>query len=195
MRTGAVTRKTSETDISVQVNLDGSGSYSIETGVGFFDHMLEQLSKHSLIDVTLKARGDLHIDSHHTVEDAGIALGMALREAAGDKAGIRRYGSCMLPMDEALAQVALDFCGRAHLRWDVVFPSERIGAFDTELAREFFQALAANAGLTLHVTLAHGSNSHHIAESIFKAVAQALRQAVEADPRNEGQAVSTKGSL
>ena len=194
-RQADIARRTNETDITVSVTLDGSGGRSIETGIGFFDHMLDQLSKHALIDMTISARGDLHIDQHHTVEDVGIALGQALKKALGDKAGINRYGHAYLPMDETLSRVALDFSNRAFLVWNVRFPTEKIGDFDTQLVREFFQALSANAGLTLHVETLYGENSHHIAESCFKALAKALRQAVEIDPRAGGALPSTKGAL
>ncbi|MFN3294445.1 MAG: imidazoleglycerol-phosphate dehydratase HisB [Gemmobacter sp.] len=195
MRQATLTRTTAETDISVTIDLDGTGRYDIATGVGFFDHMLDQLARHSLIDITLRARGDLHIDDHHTVEDCGIALGQALTRALGDKRGIRRYGECTLPMDDARVACALDLSGRPFLVWDVTFPTPKIGQFDTELVREFFQALATHGGITLHVTQAAGVNSHHIAEAAFKAVARALRAAVEADPRKGDAIPSTKGTL
>ena len=195
MRTASITRKTSETDISVSIDLDGSGAYDCATGVGFFDHMMDQLARHSLIDITLRATGDLHIDDHHTVEDCGIALGQALTRALGDKRGIRRYGECALPMDDAQVRCALDLSGRAFLVWNVDFPTAKIGAFDTELVREFFQALATHGGITLHLDRVHGINSHHIAEATFKAVARALRMAVEADPRKGDAIPSTKGAL
>ncbi|NYS24059.1 imidazoleglycerol-phosphate dehydratase HisB [Rhodobacteraceae bacterium 2376] len=195
MRTASITRKTSETDISVSIDLDGAGVYDCATGVGFFDHMLDQLARHSLIDITLRAKGDLHIDDHHTVEDCGIALGQALAQALGDKRGIRRYGECALPMDDAQIRCALDLSGRPFLVWNVAFPTAKIGAFDTELVREFFQALATHGGITLHLDQVHGINSHHIAEAAFKAVARALRMAVEADPRKGDAIPSTKGAL
>jgi imidazoleglycerol-phosphate dehydratase len=195
MRKASISRKTNETDISVTVDLDGSGARDIATGVGFFDHMLEQLARHSLIDIAVKAKGDLHIDDHHTVEDTGIALGQALRKALGDMAGVRRYASTDLPMDETLTRVALDVSGRPFLVWKVEFTRSKIGTFDTELVREFFQALAQHAGLTLHVETAYGENSHHIAESCFKGVARALRQAVEIDSRQGGAVPSTKGLI
>ena len=195
MRTASITRKTSETDISVSIDLDGSGAYDCATGVGFFDHMLDQLARHSLIDITLRAKGDLHIDDHHTVEDCGIALGQALAQALGDKRGIRRYGECALPMDDAQIRCALDLSGRPFLVWNVAFPTAQIGKFDTELVREFFQALATHGGITLHVDRLHGINSHHIAEAAFKAVARALRDAVEIDPRKADAVPSTKGTL
>ena len=195
MRTATITRKTAETDITVQIDLDGTGAYDNQTGVGFFDHMLDQLSRHALIDMTIRATGDLHIDDHHTVEDVGIALGQALTQALGDKRGIRRYGSCHLPMDDAQVRAALDLSGRPFLVWNVDMPTAQIGRFDTELVREFFQALATHGGITLHVDRLHGFNSHHIAEATFKAVARALREAVEADPRRTDAIPSTKGSL
>jgi len=195
MRKASVSRKTAETEISVEIDLDGTGRYDNATGVGFFDHMLDQLARHSLIDITVRAVGDLHIDDHHTVEDAGIALGQALRQALGDKRGIYRYGECALPMDEAQVRAALDLSGRPFLVWNVSFPSPKIGTFDTELVREFFNAFAGNGGITLHVDQIHGFNSHHIAEATFKAVARALRAAVETDPRKADAIPSTKGAL
>ena len=195
MRKAEITRTTNETEISVSVTLDGTGQHRMATGVGFFDHMLDQLSRHALIDIALSAKGDLHIDDHHTVEDCGIALGQALARALGDKRGIRRYGECSLPMDDAQVRCALDLSGRPYLVWNVPFPTAKIGVFDTELVREFFQALATHAGITLHVDLIHGLNSHHIAEAVFKAVARSLRLAVEADPRMAGSIPSTKGPL
>ncbi|MBW7055963.1 imidazoleglycerol-phosphate dehydratase HisB [Paracoccus bogoriensis] len=195
MRKATITRTTSETQIEVALNLDGTGIYDNRTGVGFFDHMLDQLSRHSLIDMTIRAKGDLHIDDHHTVEDTGIAIGQALTAALGDKKGIRRYGSFLLAMDDSLVRAALDLSARPYLVWNVDFPSERIGSFDTELVREFFQALATHGGITLHVDRLHGVNSHHIAEAAFKAVARALREAVEPDPRMAGALPSTKGAL
>ncbi len=195
MRKVDITRKTAETEISVSVNLDGTGIYANTTGVGFFDHMLDQLSRHSLIDITLSATGDLHIDDHHTVEDCGIALGQALARALGDKRGIYRYGQCNLAMDDAQIATALDLSGRPYLVWNVAFPTAKIGTFDTELVREFFQAMSTHAGITLHVDMIHGINSHHIAEAAFKSVARALRQAVEQDPRQAGAIPSTKGAL
>ncbi len=194
-RRAKISRKTNETAIEIAVNLDGTGISNIETGIGFFDHMLEQLSKHSLIDITIKAQGDLHIDAHHSVEDIGIVLGGALKEALGDKKGIRRYGHFDLVMDEARTSVALDFSGRAFLIWDVAFTSGSVGEMETELFQEFFQALAGAAGLTLHITKLAGANNHHIAESVFKACAKALRMAVETDPRAADQLPSTKGVL
>ncbi len=195
MRTASVTRETAETAITVEIDLDGTGSYSNATGVGFFDHMLDQLARHALIDMKVEARGDLHVDDHHTVEDVGISLGKALTEAMGDKRGITRYGSCLLPMDDALVRAALDLSGRPFLVWNVDFPTAKIGTFDTELVREFFQALATHGGITLHVDALHGINSHHIAEAAFKAVARALRDALEPDPRKADAIPSTKGTL
>lgn len=195
MRTATVTRKTAETDITLTINLDGTGVYDNQTGVGFFDHMLDQLSRHALIDMTIRASGDLHIDDHHTVEDVGIALGQALSEALGDKKGIRRYGSCLLPMDDALVRTALDLSGRPYLVWNVELPTPKIGSFDTELVREFFTAFVTNGGITAHIDQLAGINSHHIAEATFKSVAQALRAAVETDPRKADAIPSTKGSL
>jgi imidazoleglycerol-phosphate dehydratase len=195
MRTAAITRRTAETDIAVEVNLDGTGVYDMATGVGFFDHMLDQLARHSLIDITVRATGDRHIDDHHTVEDVGIALGQALAKALGDKAGIRRYGACHLAMDDALVRAALDLSGRPFLVWNLPIPAQKIGAFDTELVREFFTAFAMNGGVTLNVALLDGINAHHIVEAAFKAVARALREAVEPDPRRPGAVPSTKGAL
>ena len=195
MRSAEISRKTAETAISVSVNLDGTGASQISTGVGFFDHMLDQLAKHSLIDITLSAKGDLHIDDHHTVEDCGIALGQALARAVGDKRGIRRYGHFALAMDDAQVTCALDLSARPWLICDLGFPTAKIGTFDTELVREFFQALATHGGITLHIDQLHGFNSHHIAEAAFKAVAKSLRMAVELDPRAEGVLPSTKGAL
>ncbi len=194
-REAKITRKTNETAIEVAVNLDGSGKADIKTGIGFFDHMLEQLAKHSLIDVEIKADGDLHIDGHHTAEDVGITLGQALKEAIGDKRGIRRYGHFDLVMDEARASVALDFSNRPFLVWDVRFSVDRLGEMDTELFQEFFQALAGAAGLTLHVTQLAGTNNHHIIESVYKAFAKSIRMAVESDPRAGDALPSTKGAL
>ena len=194
-RKSMISRKTNETSVEVSVDLDGSGKADIHTGVGFFDHMLEQLARHSLIDMMIKAEGDLHIDAHHTVEDTGITLGQALKEAIGDKKGIRRYGYFDLVMDEARAAVALDFSNRAYLVWDVNFTNERLGDMDTELFREFFQALAGAGGITLHVTQLAGFNNHHIIESVFKAVAKSVRMAVEIDPRAKDRLPSTKGTL
>ena len=195
MRRATIARKTTETEITVELMLDGSGSYDNRTGVGFLDHMLDQLARHALFDLTVKATGDLHIDDHHTVEDVGIALGQALAQALGDKRGIRRYGTCHLPMDDAQIRAALDLSGRPYLVWNVDFPTARIGGFDTELVREFFQAFSTHGGVTLHVDRLHGINSHHIAEAAFKAVARALRAAVEIDPRKADAVPSTKGTL
>ncbi|MFG6568912.1 MULTISPECIES: imidazoleglycerol-phosphate dehydratase HisB [unclassified Sulfitobacter] len=195
MRRSTLTRTTAETDITVEINLDGTGSYDNETGVGFFDHMLDQLSRHSLIDIKVRAKGDLHIDDHHTVEDVGITLGQALTQALGDKRGIRRYGSCLLAMDDAQIRCALDLSARPFLIWNVDFPTSSIGKFDTELVREFFQAFSTHGGITLHVDALHGFNSHHIAEAAFKSVARALREAVETDPRKADAIPSTKGAL
>ena len=195
MRRAEIARTTAETEIAVAVALDGSGASRIATGIGFFDHMLDQLARHSLIDMDITCRGDTHIDDHHSVEDTGIALGQGLAKALGDKAGIRRYGACHLAMDDALVRCALDLSGRPFLVWNLPFPTARIGSFDTELVREFFQALSTHGGITLHVDLIHGVNSHHIAEAAFKAVAQALRAAVEPDPRRGGAIPSTKGTL
>lgn len=194
-RTAEVTRKTQETAIKVAVNLDGTGQRDIKTGIGFFDHMLDQLSKHSLIDMTIHADGDLHIDAHHTVEDIGWALGAALREAIGDKMGINRYGHAYIAMDEALSRVALDFSGRPFLVWKAAFSQDRLGEMDTELFQEFFQSLSSSAGLTLHVHNLEGTNNHHIIESIFKALAKALRMSAESDPRSQNTLPSTKGAL
>ncbi|MCL4067252.1 imidazoleglycerol-phosphate dehydratase HisB [Pseudomonas sp. GX19020] len=195
MRKATISRKTAETGIEVEINLDGTGRYDCRTGVGFFDHMLDQLARHSLIDITVRAEGDLHVDDHHTVEDTGIALGQALVKALGDKKGIRRYGHFRLAMDDTQVAAALDLSARPFLVWNVDFPSQKIGTFDTELVREFFQALSTHGGITLHVDRLHGINSHHIAEASFKAVARALREAVEPDPRMAGVLPSTKGAL
>jgi imidazoleglycerol-phosphate dehydratase len=193
-RSASVHRKTVETDIELNLNLDGGGTAEIATGVGFFDHMLTLLGKHAAMDLTVRARGDLHVDQHHTVEDVGICLGQAVREALGDKAGIRRYGHFTLPMEETLVTAAVDLGGRAFLVFKAEFPSHRIGEFESELVAEFWQAFAANALCNLHIVVHHGRNSHHIAEAIFKAVARALRNAVEEDPRVRG-IPSTKGTL
>lgn len=195
MRRSTITRKTAETDITVEINLDGTGAYDNQTGVGFFDHMLDQLARHSLIDMTIRATGDLHIDDHHTVEDTGIALGQALVEALGDKRGINRYGDCHLAMDDAQVRCALDLSGRPFLICNPDLPTAKIGSFDTELVREFFQALSTHGGITLHIDTLHGFNSHHIAEAAFKSVARALRTAVETDPRKADAIPSTKGAL
>nr|WP_321455184.1 imidazoleglycerol-phosphate dehydratase HisB [uncultured Cohaesibacter sp.] len=195
MRTASITRKTNETDISLSINLDGTGTYSIDTGVGFLDHMIDQLSRHSLIDMTIKAKGDLHIDAHHTTEDIGIALGQAFKKALGDKKGITRYADVHLPMDEVMTRAAVDVSGRPFLVWDVTFSRDKVGDFDTELFEEFFRAFAQNAGITLHIATLYGTNNHHIAETCFKAVARALRMAVEVDPRQADRVPSTKGTL
>jgi len=195
MRSATITRKTAETDITVEIDLDGTGRYDNRTGVGFFDHMLDQLSRHALIDMTVKCQGDLHIDDHHTVEDVGIALGQALTQAIGDKRGIVRYGACLLPMDDTLVRAALDLSARPYLVWKVDFTAPAIKGFDTELVREFFQAFATHGGITLHVEKLDGINSHHIAEAAFKAVARALRDALETDPRKGDAIPSTKGML
>jgi imidazoleglycerol-phosphate dehydratase len=194
-RKAVQSRKTAETQIEVEIDLDGTGLYDNQTGVGFFDHMLDQLARHALIDMKVRARGDLHIDDHHTVEDTGILLGKALAEAMGDKRGIRRYGHSYLAMDECLTRAALDLSGRPFLVWKVDFTAPKIGTFDTELVREFFTALAMNSGMTLHVETLYGINSHHIAETCFKAVARALRDALETDPRKAEAIPSTKGTL
>jgi imidazoleglycerol-phosphate dehydratase len=195
MRTATVTRTTKETDISVTVDLDGEGTARISTGVGFFDHMLEQVARHSLIDITIEAKGDLHIDQHHTVEDVGIALGQAFKQALGDLKGITRYADVHLPMDEALTRAAIDISGRPHLVWNVTFTRAKVGDFDTELFGEFFAAFATNAGVTLHVENLYGRNNHHIAETCFKALARVLRAAVAIDPRQKSRIPSTKGRL
>jgi imidazoleglycerol-phosphate dehydratase len=195
MRQARVERATTETQIAVSVALDGTGVAKVSTGVGFFDHMLDQLARHGLIDIEVSAKGDLHIDDHHTVEDVGIALGQALAQALGDKRGIRRYGDARVAMDDAQVACALDLSGRPYLVWNVAFPTQKIGTFDTELVREFFQAFSTHGGITLHVDMIHGINSHHIAEATFKAVARALRVAVEPDPRRAGAVPSTKGTL
>jgi|LNFM01.2.fsa_nt_gb imidazoleglycerol-phosphate dehydratase len=194
-RVATVARKTKETSISVTVKLDGTGQYDVSTGIGFLDHMLEQLSRHSLIDITCRAQGDLHIDAHHTTEDSGIAIGEAITQALGDRAGIARYGSAYIPMDETLTRVALDASNRPYLIWRVKFPRPKVGEMDTELFKEWFQAFAQAAGLTLHVENLYGENSHHIVESCFKGLARALRQAVEIDPRKADAVPSTKGVL
>jgi imidazoleglycerol-phosphate dehydratase len=195
MRTGAVKRKTKETDIEVAVDLDGTGTSAVATGIGFLDHMLDLLARHSRIDIRVKALGDLHIDQHHTTEDTGIALGQAVRQALGDMKGITRYSDVHVPMDEALTRVAIDISGRPFLVFRVAFGRDKVGAFDTELVREWFQAFAMNAGITLHVETLYGANDHHIAESCFKALARALRGAVAIDARAAGEVPSTKGVL
>ena len=195
MRKASLDRKTTETQIAVSINLDGTGAFDVKSGVGFLDHMLELLSRHSLIDIKLRAKGDTHIDFHHTTEDSGIALGQAFAKALGDRKGIRRYADCLLPMDEALTRAAIDVSGRPYLIWKVEFSRPKIGEFDTELVREWFQAFAMNAGMTLHVQTLYGDNCHHIAESCFKALARVLRGAIEIDPRQKDRIPSTKGSL
>ena len=195
MRSATIERATKETRISATVNLDGTGQYDVSTGIGFLDHMLEQLSRHSLIDITLKAEGDLHIDGHHTTEDSGIVLGEAFKQALGDMKGITRYAHAYIPMDETLSRVALDVSNRPYLIWKVEFARDKLGDMDTELFKEWFQAFAFNGGLTLHVENLYGANSHHIIESCFKGLARALRTAVEIDPRKADQVPSTKGSL
>ena len=195
MRKAKIARKTNETDIVVEVDLDGTGAHDMATGIGFFDHMLDQLARHSLIDIKVAAKGDLHIDFHHTTEDVGIALGQAIKEALGDKKGIRRYASADLPMDGTLTRAAVDVSGRPFLVWRVEFTRDKVGEMDTELFREFFQAFAMNAGITLHVETFYGDNNHHVAESAFKALARALRDAIEIDPRQAGRVPSTKGTL
>lgn len=194
-RSATISRSTKETAIEVSVNLDGTGTYDVTTGIGFFDHMLEQLSRHSLIDIKVRAKGDLHIDDHHTAEDTGIALGQAISKALGERRGISRYASIDLAMDGTLTKAAVDVSGRPFLVWNVSFTSPKIGTFDTELVREFFQALAQNAGITLHVMNHYFDNNHHLAETCFKAVARALRSAIEADPRQKDAVPSTKGTL
>jgi len=195
MRTSTITRKTAETDITVEINLDGTGTYDNQTGVGFFDHMLDQLGRHSLMDMKVRATGDLHIDDHHTVEDVGIALGQALVEALGDKRGINRYGDCHLAMDDAQVRCALDLSARPYLICNLDLPTAKIGTFDTELVREFFQAFSTHGGITLHIDKLHGFNSHHIVEAAFKSVARALRVALETDARKADAIPSTKGAL
>jgi imidazoleglycerol-phosphate dehydratase len=195
MRTASIERNTAETRISVRVDLDGTGQYAIETGIGFFDHMLEQLSRHSLIDIALTCKGDLHIDQHHTVEDSALALGQAIAQALGDKRGIRRYADALSPMDETLTRVALDISGRPWLVWKTQFSQTRLGEMDTELFQHWFHSFAQTAGLTLHVETLYGDNNHHIAEAAFKGLARALREAIEIDPRKADAIPSTKGVL
>ena len=195
MRTASISRNTKETRIDVSVDLDGTGVYDNRTGIGFLDHMLDQLSRHSLIDMTIRAEGDLHIDQHHTTEDVGIALGQAVKSALGAMTGITRYADVHLPMDEAMTHCALDISGRPFLVFEVEFSRDKVGDFDTELFREFFQAFAMNAGITLHIRTLYGANNHHIAETCFKAVARALRAAIEIDPRKSDEIPSTKGTL
>ena len=194
-RIATVKRTTRETDITVTVDLDGTGKSDIETGVGFFDHMLDSLSRHSFVDLSVKAKGDLHIDYHHTVEDTGIVIGQAIRQALGDFAGITRFGHAYIPMDETLSRASIDLCKRPYLVWKVDFQRDKVGDMDTELFKEFFHALAGNGGMCLHVENLYGENNHHIAESCFKAAARALRMAVAPDPRLLGKPASTKGSL
>jgi imidazoleglycerol-phosphate dehydratase len=195
MRTASIKRKTKETDVEVEINLDGTGAADMSTGIGFFDHMLDLLARHSRIDMTVKAKGDLHIDHHHTTEDVGIALGAAVKQALGDMKGITRYASLHMPMDETLTRVALDISGRPFLVFKAEFARDKVGTFDTELVREWFQAFAMNAGITLHVETLYGTNDHHISESCFKGLARALRSAVAIDPRAAGEIPSTKGTL
>jgi imidazoleglycerol-phosphate dehydratase len=194
-RIATIERTTKETQIKVTVNLDGTGTYDVDTGIGFLDHMLEQLSRHSLIDIALQAKGDLHIDFHHTVEDTGIALGQAVARAVGDKMGITRYADVLLPMDETLTRVAVDVSGRPYLVWNVSFSRPKVGDMDTELFKEWFQAFAQNAGITLHVATLYGENNHHIAEACYKGLARSLRIAIAEDPRQAGRVPSTKGAL
>ena len=195
MRTGRIERNTKETEILVEVNLDGTGAYEVSTGIGFLDHMIEQFSRHSLIDVTLKVKGDLHVDQHHTTEDSALALGQAIADALGDKGGIGRYGSAYSPMDETLARVALDISGRPFFVWNLRFTQEKLGELDTELVEHWFHSIAQTLGITLHVELLYGQNNHHICEAAFKGFARAMRAAVEVDPRKGGAVPSTKGQL
>jgi len=195
MRTGRIERNTKETEILVEVNLDGTGAYDVSTGIGFLDHMIEQFSRHSLIDVTLKVKGDLHVDQHHTTEDSALALGQAIADALGDKGGIGRYGSAYSPMDETLARVALDISGRPFFVWNLRFTQEKLGELDTELVEHWFHSIAQTLGITLHVELLYGQNNHHICEAAFKGFARAMRAAVEVDPRKGGAVPSTKGQL
>lgn len=195
MRTASIERNTKETEISVSVNLDGNGIYDVETGIGFLDHMLEQLSRHSLMDLTVRAKGDLHIDFHHTTEDTGIAIGEAVSKALGDRKGITRYGSAMIPMDETLSRITMDISNRPYLIWRVDFTRPKLGDMDTELFKEWFQAFAQAAGITLHVENLYGENNHHIVESCYKGLARAFRQAIEIDPRKSDEVPSTKGKL
>ena len=195
MRTATIERKTRETEILVSLDLDGTGEYDVDTGIGFLDHMLESFSRHSLIDLKVRAQGDLHVDFHHTTEDTGIVIGQAIKRALGDFAGIRRFGSAVIPMDETLTRVAIDCSNRPYLIWKVAFPRQKIGEMDTELFREWFQALAQNAGLCLHIENIYGENSHHIVETCFKGTARALREAIEVDERLDGAVLSTKGTL
>ncbi len=194
-RSAEIARKTNETDIRLSVDLDGQGRAEVSTGVGFLDHMLELFARHAMIDLKVHARGDVHVDDHHSTEDVGIALGQAIERALGDKAGIRRYGHCVLPMDETLVTCAVDLSGRVFFAWNAPMPSEKIGTFDSELVAEFWRALASNARMNLHVLLHYGSNTHHVSEAIFKGLARSIRMAVESDPRAGGAIPSTKGSL
>lgn len=194
-RTARVERQTKETNIAVEVNLDGTGKYDISTGIGFLDHMLEQLSRHSLMDLTVKAKGDLHIDYHHTTEDTGLAIGKAVADALGERVGIRRFGSALSPMDETLSRIAIDLSGRPYFVWKVEFTKDKLGEMDTELFREWFQAFAQTSGMTLHVENLYGTNNHHIVESCYKGIARALREAIEIDPRKDDAVPSTKGVL
>ncbi|KHK89973.1 imidazoleglycerol-phosphate dehydratase HisB [Novosphingobium malaysiense] len=195
MRTASINRKTHETDIAVEVNLDGSGTFDVSTGIGFLDHMIEQFSRHSLIDVTCRINGDLHVDQHHTTEDSAIAIGQAIAQALGDKAGIGRYGQAYSPMDETLARVALDISGRPYFVWKAEFTQEKLGELDTELVEHWFHSISQAVGITLHIELLYGTNNHHICEGIFKGFARAMRSAVERDPRKGGAIPSTKGQL
>ena len=195
MRTARIQRKTHETDILIEVNLDGTGAYDVSTGIGFLDHMIEQFSRHSLIDLTCRIDGDLHVDQHHTTEDSAIAIGQAIAEALGDKAGIERYGAAYSPMDETLSRVALDISGRPYLVWKAGFTQEKLGELDTELIEHWFHSIAQAAGITLHIELLYGANNHHICESIYKGFARAMRQAVALDPRKGSAVPSTKGQL
>jgi imidazoleglycerol-phosphate dehydratase len=195
MRQARIDRKTKETDIAVELALDGTGTYDVATGIGFLDHMLEQLSRHSLVDLDVKARGDLHIDFHHTTEDTGIAIGQAVAKALGERRGIRRYGAALIPMDETLTRVAIDLSNRPYLVWRVAFSKPKLGDMDTELFREWFHAFAQHAGATLHIDNVYGENNHHIVESCFKGLARALREAIEIDPRAASAVPSTKGVL
>jgi imidazoleglycerol-phosphate dehydratase len=195
MRTASIIRKTHETDIEVEVNLDGTGAYQVSTGIGFLDHMIEQFSRHSLIDITCRIQGDLHVDQHHTTEDSAIAIGQAISKALGDRAGIGRYGDVNSPMDEALSRVSLDISGRPYLVWKAAFTQEKLGEFDTEMVEHWFHSIAQAVGITLHIELLYGTNNHHICEGIFKGFARAMRSAVELDPRKGGAIPSTKGIL
>ena len=195
MRTGSISRDTHETKIAVRVDLDGTGRYDVATGIGFLDHMVEQFSRHSLIDVTMKVEGDLHVDQHHTTEDSALALGQAISQALGDKAGIGRYGSAYAPMDETLARCALDISGRPYFVWNARFTQEKLGEWDTELIEHWFQSIGQTAGITLHMEVLYGTNNHHICEGLYKAFARAMRTAVEIDPRKGGAIPSTKGQL